>query len=201
MTDLLVATQNRGKLDEYRDMLNELGDINWLSLWDVGLAGMEVEESGSTFEENARLKAVAYAEATGIFTLADDSGLMVDALDGAPGIYSARYGAPAAGSDQERYDLLLHNLQGVPHEKRTARFVCVIAMASPGQPVHFAPGSVEGHIATAPRGEHGFGYDPVFLLPDGRTMAQLSPDEKHIISHRGNALRAALPILRELLGK
>lgn len=201
MTDLLVATQNRGKLDEYRDMLDALGDINWLSLWDVGLAEMEVEESGSTFEENARLKAATYVEAAGIFTLADDSGLVVDALEGAPGVYSARYGAPAVTTDQERYALLLHNLQNVPHAKRTARFVCVIAIAPPGQPIQLASGSVEGHIATAPHGSNGFGYDPVFLLPDGRTMAQLPPDEKHVISHRGNALRDALPILRKLLRK
>lgn len=200
MIQLLVATQNRGKVKEYRELLADLGaEISWLSLWDVGLGDMDVEETGSTFEENARIKAAAYREVSGLITLADDSGLCVDIIDGDPGIYSARYGSPDVTTDQGRYELLLENLKHVPPERRSARFECVVAIAPPGQDIEVAHGKIEGYIAAAPRGEHGFGYDPVFQLPNGRTMAELTPNEKHLISHRARALGAALPILKRLL--
>lgn len=198
-TRLLVASQNQGKVREFSVLLSGLGDIEWLSLKDVGLGQMEVEETGATFEENARLKAEAYSQASGLLTLADDSGLVVDVLDGAPGIYSARYGAPELKTDANRYTFLLKNLAGIPHEKRTARFVCVVAIALPNEPIQFARGTVEGHIAEEPRGSYGFGYDPVFLLPDGRHLAEVPPDEKQFLSHRGHALHHALPILRQYL--
>ncbi len=202
MIQLLVATQNRGKVKEYRELLADLGaEISWLSLWDVGLGEMDVEETGLTFEENARIKAAAYREVSGLITLADDSGLCVDIIDGDPGIYSARYGSPDVTTDQGRYELLLENLKHVPPERRSARFECVVAIASPGEEIEVAPGKIEGYIAASPRGEHGFGYDPVFQLPNGRTMAELTPNEKHLISHRARALGAALPILKRLLAE
>ncbi len=195
---LLVATRNKHKVEEYKEMLAELGDITWLSLWDVKLDALEVDETGATFEANARLKAIAYCNASGLITLADDSGLVVDALNGEPGVYSARYGAPDAVTDQARYRLLLHNLRGVSYHRRTARFKCVVAIATPDGDINTVAGSVEGHIADAPCGNNGFGYDPVFMLDNGQTMAQLPSHEKHRISHRGRALQAALPILRAL---
>lgn len=195
---ILIATQNRHKVQEYHDLLVELKDIDWLSLTDVGLGEMEVEESGTTFEQNARLKVATYCQAAHMLTLADDSGLVVDMLNGEPGVYSARYGGLT--SDEARYGLLLDKLKGVPSDQRTARFVCVVAIASPNQPIEVVRGSVEGWILTKPRGTNGFGYDPVFLLPNGKSMAELSATEKNLLSHRGRALRAALPILRERLG-
>lgn len=198
-TKLLVATKNPGKLKEYQEILDGLGDIEWLSLWDVGLGHMEVEETGTTFEENACLKAEAYANAAGMLTLADDSGLVVDALNGEPGVYSARYGAPEAASDVDRYQLLLKNLAHIEMPQRTAHFACVIGIALPNQSPKFAEGRVEGHIGFEPRGSNGFGYDPVFLLPDGRMLAELPSDEKNLISHRGRALQASLPILKSYL--
>jgi XTP/dITP diphosphohydrolase len=201
MQRLLVATKNPGKLKEYREMLNELGEIEWLSLWDVGLGEMEVEETGDTFESNARLKSEAYSQASGLITLSDDSGLVVDALNGEPGVYSARYGGLSLTSDRQRYELLLKNLEGVVPEKRTARFECIVAITSPGKETEFSVGRVEGHIGFGPRGENGFGYDPVFQLPDGRMLAELPSEEKNPISHRGLALEAALPILRRLLAE
>ena len=197
MTDLLIATQNQHKIQEFREMFSALPNITWKSLADVGLATMEVEETGDTFAANAILKAQAYGEAAGIITFADDSGLVVDALDGAPGVYSARYGAPERKTDQDRYEFLLNNLKGI--SERAARFVCVIAVYVPRQPMHTAKGTVEGNIATEPRGKNGFGYDPVFLMDDGRTLAEYSPDEKHTISHRGRALQAVLPYLQDVL--
>ncbi len=202
MTKLLVATQNMHKLEEYRFMLQELGDMEWLSLADVGLGDMEVEENGHSFSENARIKAHAYQQASGLITFADDSGLVVDALDGAPGIYSARYGSPEVTTDQGRYELLLKNMADISTAERTARFMCVVAMALPNQELNDIPvanGTVEGAIGYEPKGNHGFGYDPVFQLPDGRMLAELPPAEKNQISHRANALTNALPILRELL--
>lgn len=196
---LLIATQNKGKVQEYQEMLDEL-DVEWLSLGDVGLGDMDVEENGQSFAENASIKVQAYHEASGgLWTLADDSGLVVDALNGQPGIYSARYGAPQAKTDADRLQLLLHNMQGIAPQKRTARFVCVVAIAAPGHKIITTEGFFEGHIADAPRGHNGFGYDPIFITDDGRTSAELSPAEKHAISHRGDALRNVLPILREMI--
>lgn len=192
---LLVATHNRGKVAEFAEMLADL-DLAWVGLDDVGIR-QDVEETGRTFQENAELKALAYAAQTGLLTLADDSGLEVDALDGEPGVYTARYGG-AGLSHQERYELLLRNLAGVPEAGRTARFRCVIALARPEGVVGTAVGVCEGRIAFAPAGSGGFGYDPVFFLPDRNlTMAQLPSAVKHQISHRGRAMQAILPLLRE----
>ncbi|MFN2279089.1 MAG: XTP/dITP diphosphatase [Candidatus Promineifilaceae bacterium] len=195
---LLVATHNQGKVKEYAEMLSDL-DINWQSLDDIGLT-QEVEESGATFLENALLKAAGYAREAGCLTLADDSGLVVDALDGAPGVTTARYGGPELSS-RERYEYLLSNLRGVPSEERTARFVCIIALADAGGTIlATAEGRIEGTIAEGPAGDGGFGYDPVFYVPQtGRTMAELPPQTKHTLSHRGNALRAIEPQLRAVL--
>ena len=195
---LLVATHNQGKVKEYAEMLSDL-DINWQSLDDIGLT-QEIEESGATFLENALLKAAGYAREAGCLTLADDSGLVVDALDGAPGVTTARYGGPELSS-RERYEYLLSNLRGVPSEERTARFICTIALSDAGGNIlATAEGRIEGTIAEGPAGDGGFGYDPVFYVPQtGRTMAELPPQTKHALSHRGNALRAIEPQLRAVL--
>jgi XTP/dITP diphosphohydrolase len=194
---LLVATNNPGKLKEYTDLLGGLS-VALTTPAQEGLS-MEVEESGTTFAENAILKARAYAEASGLLTLADDSGLEVDALDGAPGVRSARYAGEAA-SDVDRYRLLLRHLADVPEKERTARFRCVVAIAAPEGDVHTAEGRCEGLIGFEPRGTHGFGYDPVFYMPDrGQTMAELPADVKNRISHRARAIQAALPILQRWL--
>jgi len=195
---LLVATHNQGKVAEFAEMLADMA-IEWLSLDAVGVTD-DVEETGATFRENAILKATAYARATGLLTLADDSGLEVDALGGEPGIYTARYGGE--GLDHEgRYQLLLRNLAGVPWAARTARFHAVIALADPqGSVMGLADGVCEGMIATEPAGSGGFGYDPVFFLPDrGITMAQVGAGIKHQISHRGQAMKAIAPLLRQIL--
>lgn len=197
MTRLLIATNNPGKLREYENLLADLP----LTLTWPGQEGieLEVEETGESFRENAILKARAYARASGLLTLADDSGLEVDALGGEPGILSSRYAGPEA-DDEDRMRLLLRKLEGVPWEERTARFRCVIALATPQGEVWTTEGSCEGIIAFEPRGEHGFGYDPVFYLPQfGRTMAQLPPELKNRISHRARAAEKARAILRELM--
>jgi len=199
MRKLLIATNNSGKLQEYADLLNDL-PVTLTTPAQEGLS-LEVDETGETFAENAILKARAYAEASGLLTLADDSGLEVDALDGVPGIRSARYAGEGA-SDEDRYRLLLRNLAGVPEKERTARFRCVVAVATPEGDVHTADGRCEGLIGFEPRGTHGFGYDPVFYLPDrSQTMAELSAEVKNRISHRARALQAALPTLRQLLAE
>ena len=188
---LLIATTNAGKRDEYQALLADLS-IQWLSLADVGLASMDVEETGATFIDNALIKARAYAKASGIITLADDSGIAVDALDGAPGVYSARYAPTVA----ERNAKLLTALREVPSELRTAHFVCAIAVITSDEVTLIAEGSVDGHVGTAPRGTNGHGYDPVFVLEDGRTMAELASSEKNTLSHRGRALAKLHPLLR-----
>lgn len=172
MTKLLVATHNKGKVKEFAEMLADL-DIEWLSLDDVGVTE-DVAETGSTFRANSVLKAQAYAAKTGLLTLADDSGLEVDALDGAPGVYTARYGGVGLTAVQ-RYQKLLDAIKQVPDPQRTARFRCVIVLAHPdGRVLGESEGMCEGQIALAPAGEGGFGYDPVFYLPRfGQTMAQL----------------------------
>lgn len=197
---LLVATHNQGKVREYRALLADLPiEVTYLDAEGVTL---EAEETGQTFAENAAMKAQAYAALTGLPTWADDSGLEVDALDGAPGVLSARYGAPAAQSDVERYQLLLSKLAGVPDAGRTARFRCVVALAWPDGRLLTTDGACEGRIAHAPRGEHGFGYDPIFLVADfdyQSTMAELDPELKNQVSHRGRAARAAKQQLGQLL--
>ncbi len=195
--ELFVATRNAGKIREYRALLASL-PARPLFPPDLGLQ-VEVAEDGASYAENARIKALAYAQALrerGVqaVVLADDSGLEVDALDGAPGIRSARY---TFGTDAERFATLLKHLDGVPWEQRTARFRCVLAIVTPEGEFHTTEGVCEGVIATAPAGEGGFGYDPVFYLPEmGCTMAELSAEMKNRISHRARAVQAALPLLR-----
>ncbi len=189
----VLASHNRAKLIEMRDILGELG-IRVLSQAEAGV-DVEPEETGSTFEENALIKARAVMEASGMPAVADDSGLAVDALGGAPGVYSARYGGGHDRTDAERNALLLKNMENEEH--RSAKFVSVIAVAWPDGRVVTARGEVCGEIAREERGSNGFGYDPLFLLPDGRHMAELSSEEKNSISHRGNALRELKRILTE----
>jgi len=190
---LLIATNNPGKVREYRELLADLPvEITFPA--QEGLL-LTVEETGETFEANARLKALAYSRASGLPALADDSGLEVDALDGAPGVHSARYAGPEA-DDTDRYRKLLAALADVPAGQRSARFRCVVALARPDGTVQTAAGTCEGRIAFAPRGEHGFGYDPVFIVAGygGRTMAELAPETKNRISHRARAVQAARTI-------
>jgi len=193
MPRLLLATNNAGKVAELRRLLQSCG---WETVTpaDVGL-DLEVEETGGSYEENATRKALQYSQAGGLVALADDSGLEVDALDGRPGVRSARYAGPKR-TDAERVQKLLEELRDVPDAKRTARFRAVIAIADPDGRVETVEGAVEGRIARAPRGENGFGYDPVFLLPGrGQTVAELPADEKDAISHRGVAARKARALL------
>ena len=199
MRTLLVATHNMGKIREYRDLLADLPlALTWLDQEGVTL---EVDETGSTFAENACLKAQQYADLTGLWTWADDSGLEVDALDGEPGVLSARYGGPGL-NDRDRYLRLLANLAERPGAPRSARFRCVVAIATPGGPVYTVDGTVEGVIVEEPRGEWGFGYDPVFYVPEyGLTMAELSPAVKNRISHRGQASASAARLLAALLDR
>lgn len=195
--ELLIATNNRGKLREYQELLQGLR-LKLILPSDLGLGEVDFE-SGSTFEENASLKAKGYAGLSGLATLADDSGLEVDALGGRPGVYSARYGGKT--TDQGRVELLLQELKTVPWDKRTARFRCVIAIESgnDGMSPALCDGECEGVICLEPRGGHGFGYDPVFFLPElGRTMAELTPQEKNKISHRARAAVKARQVLQEL---
>ncbi len=193
---LLVATGNAGKLKEYREILSGL-PLELVSPEDVGL-DLQVEESGDTFAANAEVKARAYARATGTATLADDSGLEVDALDGLPGVHSARYAGEGA-SDVDRRRKLLQALESVPAGRRTARFRCVIALYWHGS-VYFTEGLVEGTIGREERGSGGFGYDSLFEVPGtGKTMAELTAAEKNAISHRGRAARAAREVLDRLL--
>jgi XTP/dITP diphosphohydrolase len=199
---LLIATNNPGKVREYEELLETLPaavEITYPA--QQGLA-LEVEESGETFEENARLKALAFAQASGLLTLADDSGLEVDALYGAPGVRSARYAGPDS-NDVDRYRKLLGALAGVPADRRSARFRCVVALAQPDGTIHTADGTCEGEIGHEPRGTHGFGYDPVFVVDGygGRTMAELAPEIKNRISHRGRALAAIRPRLEQLVSR
>ena len=194
---LLVATNNPGKVKEYQDLLAGL-DVELCGLADLGITD-EVEETSQTFGENARLKAAAYGRASGLLTLADDSGLEVEALGGAPGVYSARYAGKGA-TDADRYNKLLAALVGVPWEKRAARFRCVIALAWPDGRLETFDGQCEGVIAFEPKGTNGFGFDPVFYMPEhGCTIAELPEERKNQISHRARAIRAAIPILRQLL--
>lgn len=206
---ILVATTNPGKLKELSEMLGELPiHIEWLSLRDFPDVS-EVAEDGDTFAENARKKAVGYAEATGHWTLADDSGLVIDALDGAPGVYSARYAADECSSndrktvDRANYEKALRLLGNVPDAERTARFKCCLCLADGrGNVLLETDGAVEGVINHGPLGDNGFGYDPIFYIPErGKTAAQLENHEKNRISHRGNAISRFKPLLRSLLDR
>ncbi len=196
MHSIVLATRNPGKLREIQRVLADL-DVHVTGLDDIDANIPEPEETGHTFAENAGQKALYYAQATGRWCLADDSGLVVDALDGAPGVYSARYAAEDCSPQAQRDELdaannakLLRELSGVPDEQRTARFVCYLALAVEGGVMIEADGVVEGRIGYAPAGENGFGYDPLFFVPElGCTTAQLSAEQKNRISHRGLAVR------------
>ena len=195
MKEILVATHNPGKVFEYSELLADL-DIKWLSLDDLGIE-FDVEENGTTYEENAMLKIQAYLKASQMLTIADDSGIEVDALGGEPGIYSARYGE-VKGSAQHKY--LLDKMADVRMEKRTARFRCLTLLAEPGGKIYKGEGVVEGRITFEPVGAKGFGYDPLFYLDEYEaTMAQLGPEIKNAISHRARALQILRPHLEALL--
>lgn len=195
MERMIFATGNQGKMKEIKMILEGLG-VPVVSMKEAGITA-EIEENGSTFEENAIIKAKTIMELTGEPVLADDSGLEIDYMNGAPGIYSARY----MGEDTS-YDIkngaILSQLEGIPDEKRTARFVCVIACAMPDGSILTSKGTMEGIIGHEIRGNNGFGYDPIFYLPDcGCTSAELSPDQKNDLSHRGKALRVMKELLRD----
>jgi len=198
---ILVATTNPGKIAEIRAMLDL--DVEWVGLADFPNVN-EVKEDGETFAENARKKAVGYAKQTGLWTMADDSGLVVDTLGGEPGVKSARF----SGAKEKDRTLLDHKnmakvlklLEGVPREKRTARFVCCLCLASAEKVLIETEGKLEGFIAEKEIGENGFGYDPIFFVPKlGKSVAQLTREEKNAISHRGNAIRKLKPLLNKLL--
>jgi XTP/dITP diphosphohydrolase len=197
MPTLLIATNNSHKLAEYREILAGPA-LDLVSPHDLGLS-LDPAETGATFEENAIIKARAFAGAAGLPVLADDSGLEVDALRGAPGIYSARYGNTPQDDHPGRCRLVLKQLDGVPWEARTARFRCVIAIATPHKVVGTVDGRVEGFINYHIRGENGFGYDPIFYVPDFEAnLAEVTAARKHTISHRGRAARAAIPLIKQL---
>ena len=194
---IVIATKNQGKLREFKTLLADL-PLTVTSLSDYPAIG-EIAETGSSFADNAALKAEAVARQTGLLTLADDSGLEVDALGGRPGIYSARFAGPGA-ADQENNARLLAELRHVPLPERTALFRSVIALARPGEKTIFVEGICEGLIAERPAGSGGFGYDPLFFVPAvGQTFAEMPPAVKNKISHRARAMAAARVILQELL--
>jgi XTP/dITP diphosphohydrolase len=204
---LLVATRSQHKLRELRELLGVGDDVELLSPDDVGIEG-EPDETGLTFETNARIKARYYAARSGLPTLADDSGLEVDALGGGPGVYTRRYSGPDA-TDESNNTKLLGELAGLPPERRGARYVCVLALALPGETgargglrIVTRRGTCRGRIATGPRGAGGFGYDPIFEPaaepPGGRTLGQWSAEEKNAISHRSRAAARMSPVLRAL---
>ncbi|MDD5459781.1 MAG: XTP/dITP diphosphatase [Phycisphaerae bacterium] len=201
---ILIATTNPGKRAELAEMLDF--DIRWLTLADIENF-TEIEEDGQTFAENARKKAAQYASQTGHWTIADDSGLSIDALDGQPGIHSARFsGTPQPHTnrsliDHKNIEKVLQLMQNIEREKRTARFVCALCLASPQEVLAQTQGTLEGLITEKELGSGGFGYDPIFLIPHlNKTVAQLSPAEKNAISHRGNAIRKLKPLLAMLVG-
>lgn len=196
MKQVVIATKNKGKAKDFEALFTPLG-FEVVTMFDVA-PDMEIEETGTTFEENAVLKAETLAKALNMIVIADDSGLVVDALDGAPGVYSARY----AGDHDDEANIVkvLENLAGVPEEKRTARFMCALAIAGPEIDTTTVFGTCEGFILEEKRGTNGFGYDPIFFVPQqGRAMAELTPEEKGAISHRGNAIRNLADALPTLL--
>ncbi|SDY51492.1 XTP/dITP diphosphatase [Tindallia californiensis] len=192
----VIATGNPHKLLEIKKMLEDF-PIEVVSMKEVGLENMEIEETGASFEENALIKAMVVCEETNTIALADDSGLEVDALDGRPGIHSARYAGEGA-TDRTNKEKLLNELQGVPIEKRSGRFVCAIAVAFPNEEVLVTRGEVEGYIDFEETGENGFGYDPMFYVPEyQKTFGQLEPEIKNRISHRSKALENLKKMLTE----
>ena len=198
MESLLIATENKGKVLEIRALLAGL-PLTLLTPSDLDLH-LNVTENGQTYAENAVLKGIAYAKASGIMTLADDSGLEVDALGGEPGLYSARYAPWPNATDADRRRYLLQNLNGHPRPWQ-AHFHCSVVIVTPVGSRYFAEGLCPGEIIPEERGTHGFGYDPIFLIPSlGKTAAELDMAQKNEYSHRARAVRAAIPILQELLG-
>ena len=195
MLKLVVASKNSGKIKEFRRIL-QLDSQGIELLIDIEIP--EVAETGSTFEENALLKAISIAKFTGIPAIADDSGLAIDALDGAPGILSARW---SGGGDKENIKKVLDEIKDVPDSKRGAKFVAVIALAKPSGENLIIRGELEGSIRRAPVGDNGFGYDPIFepITGDGRTLAELDPSEKNAISHRSLALAQITPLIKPFL--
>ncbi|MDP6421708.1 MAG: XTP/dITP diphosphatase [SAR202 cluster bacterium] len=192
---LLIATRNAGKLRELAELLVS-APFELVSLDDVGV-DEEVDETGETFEQNAALKAETYCRLSGLPTLADDSGLEVDALGGEPGVRSARYAGDDA-SDGDRIAFLIGKLDNIPEDKWSARFRCVVAVAWPDQPTELYSGACEGRIVRRGRGDNGFGYDPVFYIPElGKTLAELTPVQKNRISHRSGAAKKASAALSE----
>lgn len=195
MKRVIFATKNKGKIREIQAVLGDSYEV--ITMEEAGI-NTDIDETGTTFEENAAIKAETVRDLCGEIVLADDSGLEIDYLNGEPGIYSARY----MGHDTS-YDIknknLIDRLEGVPDEKRTARFVCAVAAAFPDKPTIVVRGTMEGIIGYEIKGENGFGYDPIFFLPEyGMTSAELSPEEKNRISHRGKALRAIKEKLEEM---
>ncbi|MDC3412567.1 XTP/dITP diphosphatase [Terrihalobacillus insolitus] len=187
MKKIMIATKNEGKVKEFKQLFLKYG-VDVISLLDMEEDIPDVEETGTTFEQNAALKAETISAVLNIPVIADDSGLEIRALEGRPGVYSARY-AGTSKNDRANLDKVLTELTGVPDENRAARFVCVIAVAQPGKSTFTKRGTCEGKIGLHPTGKHGFGYDPIFIPNEyNRTMAQLSADEKNAISHRRNAL-------------
>lgn len=197
MEEVIIATKNRGKAKEFEEIFASRG-MRVLTLLDFPEIP-DVDETGNTFEENATLKAEAVSKALNKMVIGDDSGLMVDALEGRPGIYSARY-AGEPKNDQNNLVKVLAELKGVTEEKRTARFYCALAVAIPGQETFTVSGTCEGRILEEPKGTNGFGYDPIFFVPDkGVAMAELTSDEKNKISHRANALKKLDSLLDSIL--
>ncbi|MBL4969643.1 MULTISPECIES: XTP/dITP diphosphatase [Bacillus] len=193
MKEAIIATHNPGKVKEFKEILEPRG-YEVKSLAEIGFTD-EIEETGHTFEENAILKAEAVAKAVNKMVIADDSGLSVDNLGGRPGVYSARY-AGEQKDDQANIDKVLSELRGIEKEQRTARFRCALAVSIPGEETKTVEGHVEGYIAEEPRGEYGFGYDPIFIVKDkDKTMAELTSDEKNKISHRADALKKLSKLL------
>jgi XTP/dITP diphosphohydrolase len=193
---ILIATTNQGKVQEFKELVKEL-PVAFSSL--LELSGIpEVVEDGATFEENALKKARLIAQSTGMVTLADDSGLCIDALGGRPGVHSARYAGENA-SDEEKYRLVLEEMLGVPDSERTARFICALALVDPENNEELFRGVCEGRITHEPRGTAGFGYDPIFYFEEaGCTFAEMTRESKNAVSHRGIALRQFAEFLRRL---
>ena len=193
---VVLASKNRHKLEEI-SKITEKFDIELILQSELGV-DIDVEETGTTFEENSFLKADAVMKATGLPALADDSGIAVDALNGEPGVYSARYGFDESLDDWGRLELLLKNTENVPDGQRQAQFVCVITMVTPEGSTIQARGEIHGELTREARGENGFGYDPIFYYPPlGKTTAELSPEEKNQVSHRANALKIFYEKLKE----
>lgn len=199
MHKLLIATNNNGKVIELQDLLKDSG-IEFITPSQINLE-LDVEEDGTTYAENASKKAIAFAQASGLISLADDSGLEVEALNGAPGLYSARYSPKPGAKDADRRAFLLENLKDKPRPWK-AHFHATIAIATPEVQVQFAEGNCYGEIIPEERGTGGFGYDPIFFMPElGKTMAELDMDEKNRLSHRARGMTNAMPILKTLFGK